>query len=491
MKDFNDKYQMIKILNKGRVGTIFEVKDKTNGFHYVLKLIINKLSSFYEKEIEVMNNKNLKSKYIIELKDNFYDKTNEAYCIVMELCDGDLRQILKKYKPKGLPLNMINKIFSQLNEALKVMIDNDYTHRDLKPENILIKYTDEKKNDFDIKLTDFGFSTDEVHSTIDYHSYAGTRNYMAPEVEKGEYNKQCDLWSLGVLLYELYTNKYIFNTDNDRLNGKIAKETDNEMINKLIRKLIQVDIDKRINWEEYFNDDFFKSKNIVNNNKNIKNNNNNKQIIKIKIEVKKNNEEIKIYNGNEDIDEKNIKLFIENKEIEFKKVINNLKEGNYNINIEINQNITNCKEMFSDCNKIKEINFTNFDTKNVTDMSKMFLDCESLNNLNITKFDTKNVIDMSEMFWRCESLNNLNVSNFDTKKVTNMSLMFSFCKSLKELNVTKFDTKNVTNMYGMFQGCSSLKDLNLNNFDTKKVTDMKYMFDECKFKYDKIKFKSA
>ena len=95
--------------------------------------------------------KNIKSEYIIKLKDNFYDEKNEGYCIVMELCDGDLRQILNKYKPKGLPLNLINKIFNQLNDALKAMIDMDYTHRDLKPENILIKYTDNNKINFEIK----------------------------------------------------------------------------------------------------------------------------------------------------------------------------------------------------------------------------------------------------------------------------------------------------------------------------------------------------
>ena len=53
---------------------------------------------------------------------------------------------------------------------------------------------------------------------------------------------------------------------------------------------------------------------------------------------------IKIFNGNEDINETNIKLFIENKEIEFKKELNNLKRGIYNIIIKINQNIINCKK---------------------------------------------------------------------------------------------------------------------------------------------------
>ena len=69
------------------------------------------------------------------------------------------------------------------------MIKINYTHRDLKPENILIKYLDNDKINFDIKLTDFGLSTDEIHSTINEHSQAGTKNYMAPEIEDFNYNK--------------------------------------------------------------------------------------------------------------------------------------------------------------------------------------------------------------------------------------------------------------------------------------------------------------
>ena len=126
--------------------------------------------------------------------------------MVMELCDGSIKDILEKYKPKGLPLNIINKIFYQLNEALKVMINKGYTHRDLKPENILIKYIDENKINFDIKLSDFGLSTDEIHTTIETHTSSGTYIYMAPEIETNYYNNKCDLWSLGVILYELYTN---------------------------------------------------------------------------------------------------------------------------------------------------------------------------------------------------------------------------------------------------------------------------------------------
>jgi len=133
----------------------------------------------YEKEILLM--KNIKNKYIIELIDYFYEE-NEGYCIVMELCDGNLRDILNKYKPKGLPLNIINKIFIQLNEGLKTMRNKEFIHRDLKPENILIKYTDTNKTNFDIKLTDFGISTNEINSSIQTYTIAGSHNYMAPEI---------------------------------------------------------------------------------------------------------------------------------------------------------------------------------------------------------------------------------------------------------------------------------------------------------------------
>ena len=263
------KYVKKAFIGKGGFGEIYKVLDNETNNFYALKFIaMNKENKDdikkIETEITVMKEmKNIDNDYIIKLKEYFYDEEAFGYCIVMELCDGSLRDILNNYKLEGLPLNIIKKIFLQLNEALKTIINKGFIHRDLKPENILIKYTDSNKTNFNIKLTDFGLSTDEVTSSIKYHPNAGDKIYKAPEVEKFEYNKKCDLWSLGIILYELYTNKYIFGSKNseetqiNRYKGKIVKETDNEMINKLIRKLIQVDIDKRITWEEYFKDDFF------------------------------------------------------------------------------------------------------------------------------------------------------------------------------------------------------------------------------------------
>ena len=185
---YNNKYEVKEFLGNGGFGAVFKVLNKIDNNYYALKFIKNseniEIKTFKkdnEKIINIIND--LKNKYIIELKDNFYDEINKGYCIVMGLCDGNLRNILNKYKPNGLPLNIINKIFIQINDALKAMIKKGYTYRDLKPENILIKYTDQYNINFDIKLSDFGLSTYDINSSLHNFSTNDSLNYMAPEIE--------------------------------------------------------------------------------------------------------------------------------------------------------------------------------------------------------------------------------------------------------------------------------------------------------------------
>ena len=159
------------------------------------------------------------------------------------------------------------------------MRKNSIIHRDLKPKNILIS------NDI-IKLADFGFATDK---TIDMHNtVCGSPLYMAPEIMKifisgsnsgdqqmvkNSYDSKCDLWSLGLIIYEcvykehpyrdslnildlnknIFTNKIIFYETNKN-NVKIDL-----LLRDLLARMLVIDTSKRISWEDYFNHDWFNS----------------------------------------------------------------------------------------------------------------------------------------------------------------------------------------------------------------------------------------
>lgn len=78
------------------------------------------------------------------------------------------------------------------------LAEKNIAHRDIKPANILIT------DDFEVKLADLGFAK-AVHQEEDYlKSYAGTPLIMAPEIfENGKYTNKCDIWSLGIVFYQL------------------------------------------------------------------------------------------------------------------------------------------------------------------------------------------------------------------------------------------------------------------------------------------------
>ena len=194
--------------------------------------------------------KKIKCKNSVEYYDSYSDK--DFYYIVMEKCDEDLSKLLERNKG-GLSDEMIKNILLQLNEAFKMMHSNNLIHRDLKPANIFIKNVSE--NNFIIKLADFGLS--RVFNNQDFSTNKGTPGYSAPEQSEDNYDPtKCDLWSIGVLIYELKFNKVPYTSF---YGGIIPEEFDNEDLDDLVGKLIVVDPKKRIGWNEYFEHKFFKN----------------------------------------------------------------------------------------------------------------------------------------------------------------------------------------------------------------------------------------
>ena len=102
---------------------------------YLIKEINIKNKEYIENEIKIL--KIMNSKYSLEFIE-LIEKNDYIY-LVLELCDGNLNNLLKK-KNGNLDITTIFEIISQLNEVLKIMFSKEIEHTNLKPENILIKY---------------------------------------------------------------------------------------------------------------------------------------------------------------------------------------------------------------------------------------------------------------------------------------------------------------------------------------------------------------
>ena len=215
----------------------------------------------FNKELE--NMQKCKCENSVEIYDYF--DTNDEFVIIMELCDNNLFKELAKTK-NGFSVEQIKNILIQLNNVFKLMNKFNIAHRDIKLNNILIKYLNYEKTEFKVLLSDYGVSNQLSSMTGKYMTHAGTQVIMAPEILNGEeYNNKCDLWSLGVNIYWLYTKKPPYNGKFDKviLNqiqklGQTVLDVikDNEL-KDLLSKLLVRDPKQRISWEEYFEHNFF------------------------------------------------------------------------------------------------------------------------------------------------------------------------------------------------------------------------------------------
>ncbi len=132
--------------------------------------------------------------------------------------------------------------------------------------------------------------------------------------------------------------------------------------------------------------------------------------------------------------------------------------------------------MFADCQKLKALDLSNFDTSDVEDFSLVFYQCYNLKSLNLNGWNTSNATNMKWMFLGCSSLQNIDLSMFDTSKVTDMDKLFSGCSSLEKLDLSNWKTSNVTDMSCAFEGCRNLEALDISSFSSDHLSDVYAMF---------------
>ena len=207
-------FSVIKQLGKGSYGSVYKVKRLSDDQNYALKVVDLSHLNQHQREDSVNEIRIMASVYSPFIV-GFHEATihDHRLFIVTEYCKlGDLSKAINRRKVNHRPFKeeTIWRFLLQILEGLRVLHERGIVHRDLKSANILISSPDL------FKIGDLGIST-VLRKRQLAKTQIGTPMYLAPEIwKKKPYNSKCDIWSLGVLLYEMATFMYPYNAHNAR-----------------------------------------------------------------------------------------------------------------------------------------------------------------------------------------------------------------------------------------------------------------------------------
>ena len=206
----NDRYEIIKTIGEGGMANVYLANDTILDRKVAIKVLRGNLSND-EKFIrrfkrEALSVSNLSHPNIVEVYDVGEEDGN--YYIVMEYIEGKtLKQLLQKRG--ALTLNEVIDIMTQLTDGLAHAHEAYIIHRDIKPQNIMIE------DNGLVKITDFGIAM-ALNSTqlTQTNSVMGSVHYLPPEQANGKGSTvKSDIYSLGILMYELLTGSVPFKGD--------------------------------------------------------------------------------------------------------------------------------------------------------------------------------------------------------------------------------------------------------------------------------------
>jgi serine/threonine protein kinase len=210
------RYELLRVLGKGAMGIVYEGRDPNLDRRVAIKTVqVENLSEAAAAEYEARfrtearSAARLQHPHIVSVYDS--DRDGDIAFLVMEYIQGD---DLKHHLDQGVryTLEQSIKIMRELLSALDYAHRQGIVHRDIKPANLLLEASGS------IKLTDFGVARiqDAGEVTRTQGSMVGTLKYMAPEQVQGQkIDARADLFSAGVVLYQLLTDRRPFDADND------------------------------------------------------------------------------------------------------------------------------------------------------------------------------------------------------------------------------------------------------------------------------------
>ena len=287
-------------VEKEEIGTgtyyeIYKVKSNITGEYKAIKVInLKKIESHYKDDQYKLPTKEDMKIYIDELIEEFkisekrrgpdkeniytliyeqYFQTDDEFCIVEELCDGDLLRLKNNKKCNA---KEIYQVFNQLNNTFKIIKEYDLYVKDLRLEEIL--YKKDKNGEENIyKISNFS-SHENILKLLNAGGLTTNYNYKAPEIleilnesnseKQKEINslyKEAYLWNIGILIFLLYFGDFPYEGSTPKeILDKIKtddmtklNEIDDIDLKDLLKKLLKEDRKERINWNDYFEHKFF------------------------------------------------------------------------------------------------------------------------------------------------------------------------------------------------------------------------------------------
>ena len=490
-------FEFGKKLGKGSFGSVWLVKRKEDNNIYAMKRVT--ISGLGKKERENALNEirliaSLNHKNIIGYKEAFYDEKSMTLNIVMEYADdGDLSSKIKYNIKNHLVFeeSTIWKILIQLLEGLKYLNTKKIMHRDLKSANLfLTKKGVLKIGDLNVsKIAKLGMAVTQI----------GTPFYAAPEIWQDKaYDYKCDIWSCGVIIYEIATLRTPFRGTSlnelyqNILHGSYIPISNrySDDLHKIISYMLQVDPYRRYNIDELLNSDIIKRKikeyGLIDNNNNV--NNDQKDMLMKTIKLPRNMREINLQLPHKKYEEKNkikeemlsndeyeitkqtffktnqfkisgLKEIVENakeiirkeKEMEKQKKISEIEEKNDNIDYnDFLEDNNNDNENFNDkINDKKEENENNIIKKSFSIKEKYYSHKNNHKSIDNKPVQIKENIDN-------EKFNNLKITGLNNKN------------SNKDIHKNKDEIKEVLD-YNQF----SKENFNFNKISIKNKSDKK------------------
>jgi serine/threonine protein kinase len=206
---FDGRYRIVRKLGAGGMADVYLAEDQELGRRVAIKILNGRHANddqFIERfRREAKNAAALNHPNIVSIYDR--GEAEDTYYIAMEFLDGrSLKELIVGHGQA--PIKVAVEYARQILSALRFAHRHGIVHRDIKPHNVLVD------REGRVKVTDFGIARAGASQMTETGSIVGTAQYLSPEQAKGgEVDQRSDLYSLGIVLYELLTGKTPFEGD--------------------------------------------------------------------------------------------------------------------------------------------------------------------------------------------------------------------------------------------------------------------------------------